>query len=650
MDKAELKKWVQNMNQLGEEETPALKNLVAQYPYFQLGQMLYLKALHNQESYQFNSQLKIAAVHTLDRTRVYELIQGKVNIEVRKLNEAPIYKQNNALRADDALLPPEKPATKILESSERTPILPIDKTPEKKPDPIVEIKRPVVDQAGFNNIPRPQSKKTTEEEKGDLSRLSIDDIKERVKRILAEREQTNGVSLHKTLETPAPQDKDTEKAIPEQSFESKDLTIERPTNLTDDFSIITSDEKISGQSTPDVVNDFNAEQIENQTTAAEQAPIQSDDAIQNEKAREAIERIKALAKKENQKSEASEIKEKTADKTSELADIPLKKSQNTLENLKAQEAAPKKEEVRPIVVSKSIAEENEEGLSQAEIYRRKAQAIIEKSRQLKQKLEEENILSNSKDLATEEKVVVAEKTELIEDKTPAKEVPVNIEKAQEHSIQKEDEPEPIIEPQARIHFEIEELKEETKAELVQKIELIDNKKIEVDIEETTIESEVEFALETTEPEKTQKTIEEEIVEAKNSTIVQQAPSDVQGFLSWLKTVNKPQGNTRVEPKKVEKKATETTKKKEKAAIIDQFINENIQFKPEKKKIESAPMIDLAERYTDASSDLMTETLAQVYLEQGHKSKAIQAYEILKLKYPEKSSYFAARINKLKKDK
>ena len=44
---------------------------------------------------------------------------------------------------------------------------------------------------------------------------------------------------------------------------------------------------------------------------------------------------------------------------------------------------------------------------------------------------------------------------------------------------------------------------------------------------------------------------------------------------------------------------------------------------------------------------MTETLARVYLEQKKYSKAIQAYEILILKYPEKSSFFADRISDIK---
>ena len=44
---------------------------------------------------------------------------------------------------------------------------------------------------------------------------------------------------------------------------------------------------------------------------------------------------------------------------------------------------------------------------------------------------------------------------------------------------------------------------------------------------------------------------------------------------------------------------------------------------------------------------MTETLAKVYLEQGHYEKAINAYEILSLKYPQKSSLFANQIKAIK---
>ena len=44
---------------------------------------------------------------------------------------------------------------------------------------------------------------------------------------------------------------------------------------------------------------------------------------------------------------------------------------------------------------------------------------------------------------------------------------------------------------------------------------------------------------------------------------------------------------------------------------------------------------------------MTETLARIYLEQKIYKKAIQSYKILSLIYPEKNSFFADQIKKIK---
>jgi len=93
-----------------------------------------------------------------------------------------------------------------------------------------------------------------------------------------------------------------------------------------------------------------------------------------------------------------------------------------------------------------------------------------------------------------------------------------------------------------------------------------------------------------------------------------------------------------------KNITIDAEKQKKNALIDKFIEANPKIPPIKKeakttfKLESSP---------ENSTYLMTETLARVYLEQNKYEKAIQAYEILILKYPEKSSFFANRISDIK---
>ena len=57
---------------------------------------------------------------------------------------------------------------------------------------------------------------------------------------------------------------------------------------------------------------------------------------------------------------------------------------------------------------------------------------------------------------------------------------------------------------------------------------------------------------------------------------------------------------------------------------------------------------LAERSVAENKDVISETLARLLAKQGYRDKAIAMYERLGLAFPEKSGFFAAEIDKLKK--
>jgi hypothetical protein len=103
-------------------------------------------------------------------------------------------------------------------------------------------------------------------------------------------------------------------------------------------------------------------------------------------------------------------------------------------------------------------------------------------------------------------------------------------------------------------------------------------------------------------------------------------SEVRSFADWLQQLD-----------------SVTSKGNEQNRLIDKFISGAprilVSKSPEKQQ-------DLTKKQQFDAQLLMTETLAEVYYKQGKLKKAKKAYEILALKYPEKSGFFADQIRKI----
>jgi tetratricopeptide (TPR) repeat protein len=99
----------------------------------------------------------------------------------------------------------------------------------------------------------------------------------------------------------------------------------------------------------------------------------------------------------------------------------------------------------------------------------------------------------------------------------------------------------------------------------------------------------------------------------------------------------------------------TNKEWEYQKLVNAFVEDKGRTERFKEKVredlskgDSTPLQIWKGREPEEEEDFLTETLARVYVEQGKYERALDIFQKLHLKYPEKGNYFATRIRELKK--
>ncbi|MCF8255395.1 MAG: hypothetical protein K9J84_12535, partial [Bacteroidia bacterium] len=132
MNKYDFTNLVKDPKKLGEADIEKLKSVVAEFPYFSVGQNLLVKALHNTKHYEYDKFLKQAALQAGNRSVLYNLVHNlpqETEIEVN-LNQSV-----EGIEFENPIYQREEIAEPIIPVVE-TPIIPEVKVDAIIPEPI----------------------------------------------------------------------------------------------------------------------------------------------------------------------------------------------------------------------------------------------------------------------------------------------------------------------------------------------------------------------------------------------------------------------------------------------------------------------------------------------------------------------------------
>ena len=597
---------IKNPETLRVEDLNLLETEIEKFPYMQSLRAIYLLGVHRFYNENFSKELAKTAAYTTDKRILYNLI-NKTNENMAAALAASAF----PFKTDLATKTP-----KIQEVKTEVIPAPAEVKIEEKTDLVTETQSVEISEP----VSFVEENKNEEQQAVNIETPSIPDVSP------IEEPQADILSPEKT---------ETEKTeLTAAEYIAAEMAKLKSGAATEEPAIAEKEENIETTETIEIISEAEKEEILVEEVKAEE-----------------ISPIEIVEEKEVEvEIEAEPVEEEERFSAEELASpdtFNLRKPKETtidFYNRKqtgfVDETPAQKEDFYSAKTTLESSTEKEERETTIDFYARKQTSFVEET-----PAQKENIYSSEK--TVEEKTTEKEEKETTIDfyarkqtsfveETPAQKEDFYSAKTTSESSAENEERETTIDFYASKKADSDAQEEQTSYSPVNIYQKqIDTEKEAAEVSKNLVQEEnistTEEAANSEKPEPKAEIETEKVTEVVKPTSNNNVTSFISTWKSWLKIDR----SEIVTPSEQDKKA----------AIIDKFIENNPKISPIKEDVDF-----IVKEKSNDISHLMTETLAQLYVEQKLYTKAIQAYKILQEKHPEKTEEFEERIEEIKKSR
>ena len=634
---------IKNPETLRVEDLSLLETEIEKFPYMQSLRAIYLLGVHRFYNENFSKELAKTAAYTTDKRILYNLI-NKTNENMAAALAASAFPFKTDLATKTPKIQEVKteaiPAPAEVKIEEKTDLVTETQSVEISEPVFVEENKNEEAQAVNNVTPfipdvlpieEPQtevlSPEKTETEKTELTAAEYIAAEMAKLKSGAATEEPAIAEKEENIET-------TETIEIISEVEKKEILVEEV--KTEEISPIeiVEEKEVEVEAEPIEEERFSAEELASPDTFNLRKPKETTIDFYNRKQTGFVEEIPA--QKENNYSSEKPISEKPAEKEEEKETNISFYAQKQAESI--EESPAQKEDFYSAKTTSESPAEKEERETTIDFYARKQTSFVEETPAQKEDFYSAKTTSESSTENEERETTIdfyARKQTSFVEETPAQKEDFYSAKTTSESSAENEEREKTIDFYASKKANSDAQEEQTSYSPVN----IYQKQIDTEKEDTAEVSKTlvqEENISTTEEAANSDKPEPKAEIEKVSEVVKPTSnSNVTSFISTWKSWLKIDRSEIVTPSEQDKKA----------AIIDKFIENNPKISPIKEDVDF-----IVKEKSNDISHLMTETLAQLYVEQKLYTKAIQAYKILQEKHPEKTEEFEERIEEIKKSR